>query len=91
MGTIPDRKYPFSDHEGVAAIFSINQNAKCKYFLVVLKRQTEEGESSTVAPPHLIRPFFNCKREGLLHISPLMSPLCNHPLCFLSVVHWTPI
>lgn len=28
MGTIPDRKYPFSDHEGVAAIFSINKNEK---------------------------------------------------------------
>lgn len=33
MGIIPDRKYPFSDHEGVAAIFSINQNAKCKYIV----------------------------------------------------------
>lgn len=52
MGTIPDRKYPFSDHEGVAAIFSINQNEKCKYFLVVLKTQTEEGESSTVSPSY---------------------------------------
>ena len=30
MGAIPDRKYPFSDHEGVAAIFSIEKNDKSK-------------------------------------------------------------
>lgn len=52
MGIIPDRKYPFSDHEGVAAIFSINQNAKCKYFLVVLKTQTEEGELVQLSPSY---------------------------------------
>lgn len=35
MGTIPDRKYPYTDHEGVAAIFNVGKTESCKFVVIL--------------------------------------------------------
>ena len=45
MGKVPDEKYSFSDHEGVAAVFSIRKNItgmkEAEFFTQTLRKNSQ--------------------------------------------------